>query len=56
MAEEEETLADELVRVRVKVSRGKSVEKRVQSLLSHLFLEVMERLRKNVIYLQFLQG
>ena len=44
-------------RVRIKVPRGKYVmKKRIQSLLSHLLLEVLERLRKNVIYLQFLQG
>ena len=55
--EEEETLVDKLIRARVKVPRGKSVvRKRVQSLLSHLFLEVLERFQKNVIYLQFLQG
>ena len=56
-AEKEETLAEELVRIRARLPRGKYVVKKVgESLLSYLFLEVLKRLRKNVIYLQFLQG
>ena len=39
MVEEEEALADELVRVRAKVPRAKYVvKKRIQSLLFYLFL------------------